>query len=169
MHFEYAYVGLPALDAATYVSGEHLLGVALSALMRTPEERRVELHAESLKRIARSGDNDLRRFLLTECREAYVNLTEAQRQELLALMETEPYREAKPLMTTSFERGIQQGLQQGKLEASRENALVLLEARFSPLTPGVEKRVCELTLEQLQRLMVDLVKVNSLGELDLLK
>jgi hypothetical protein len=36
LRFEYAYVGLPALDAEAYASGENLLGVALSALMRVP-------------------------------------------------------------------------------------------------------------------------------------
>ena len=70
LRFEYAYVGLPGLDAERFVTGEHLLGVTLSALMRTPPERRAELHAEALKRIARSGDNDWRRFLLAECVEA---------------------------------------------------------------------------------------------------
>jgi hypothetical protein len=34
LHFEYAYVGLPGLDAEHYVAGENLLGVALAALMR---------------------------------------------------------------------------------------------------------------------------------------
>src|SRR5206468_6288331 len=52
LRFEYAYVGLPALPAEQYVSGEHLLGVALSSLMRVPPERRAELRAEALKRIA---------------------------------------------------------------------------------------------------------------------
>src|SRR5262249_43848844 len=40
LRFEYAYVGLPALDAEPYATGEHLLGVALSVLMRVPAERR---------------------------------------------------------------------------------------------------------------------------------
>jgi hypothetical protein len=62
LRFEYAYVGLPALEAQSYVTGEHLLGVALSALMRTVPERRAELQAEALKRIAESGENDWRRF-----------------------------------------------------------------------------------------------------------
>ena len=64
LRFEYAYVGLPGLDAEQYVNGEHLLGVALSTLMRVPPERRAELFAEGLKRIVRSGENDWRRFLL---------------------------------------------------------------------------------------------------------
>ena len=66
VRFEYAYVGLPALDGEPYATGENLLGVALSALMRQPAERRAELYAQGLKRIAGSGENDYRRFLLVE-------------------------------------------------------------------------------------------------------
>ena len=54
VRFEYAYVGLPALDGEQYATGENLLGVALSALMRLPADRRAELYAEGLKRIAGS-------------------------------------------------------------------------------------------------------------------
>ena len=59
VRFEYAYVGLPALDGEPYATGENLLGVALSALMRLPADRRAELYAEGLKRIARSGEKRL--------------------------------------------------------------------------------------------------------------
>ena len=82
LRFEYAYVGLPALDGAAYATGENLLGVALSALMRLPAERRAELYAEGLKRIAGSGENDYRRFLLAESLEAYAELDEAQKVRL---------------------------------------------------------------------------------------
>jgi hypothetical protein len=58
VRFEYAYVGLPALDGAQYATGENLLGVALSALMRRPDDRRAELYAEGLKRIASSGETE---------------------------------------------------------------------------------------------------------------
>jgi hypothetical protein len=67
-----------------YGRGSGVSGVALSALMRLPAERRAELHAEGLKRIARSGENDFRRFLLAECLEAYADLDEAQRVRLQA-------------------------------------------------------------------------------------
>jgi hypothetical protein len=56
IRFEYAYVGLPALDGEQYTTGENLLGVALSALMRLPADRRAELYAEGLKRIAGSRE-----------------------------------------------------------------------------------------------------------------
>jgi hypothetical protein len=92
LRFEYAYVGLPALEAERYVSGAHLLGVALSALMRVSPERRAELHAEALKRIALSGENDWRQALLAECVEAYTDLNEAQLDRLRELLSTEAYQ-----------------------------------------------------------------------------
>ena len=96
IRFEYTYVGLPALDGEPYVTGENLLGVALSALMRLPANRRGELYAEGLKRIACSEENDYRRFLLAACLEAYADLDEAQTDRLRALLHTEAYQEVEP-------------------------------------------------------------------------
>jgi hypothetical protein len=159
LRFEYAYVGLPALDAERYATGEYLLGVALSALMRVPPERRAELHAEALKRIALSGENDWRRFLLAECLEAYGQLDESQRQQLQALLFSESYQEARPLMQTTYERG--------KIDERRETALLQLEAKFGPLSLEVKRRVEALSPEQLRQLALDLLKSQSLEELHL--
>jgi hypothetical protein len=159
LRFEYAYVGLPGLEAEPFVTGEHLLGVALSVLMRVPAERRAELHAEALKRIARSGDNEWRRFLLAECVEAYGHLEEAQRQQLQASLTTKQYQEVRPFMITTYERG--------KIEERRETALLLMEAKFGPLAPEVKRRLEALSPEQLRQLQLDLVKGQSLKELHL--
>jgi hypothetical protein len=167
LRFEYAYVGLPGLDAEPFVTGEHLLGVALSALMRTPPERRAELYAEALKRIARAGDNDWRCFLLAECVEAYGSLDEAQRQQLQALLNSEQYQEVRPFMITTYERGkIEgriEGRIQGQIQERRETALLQLEAK----SPEVKHRVEVLTPEQLRQILLDLVKAQSLEELHL--
>jgi hypothetical protein len=159
LRFEYAYVGLPALKAEDYVSGEHLLGVALSTLMRVPAERRAELYAEGLKRIARSGENDWRRFLLAECLESYADLDDEQRQRLQALLTTEQYQEVRPLVITTYERG--------KNEGRRETALLLLETKFGPLSPEVKQRVESLPPEELRQLLQNLIKAQSLKELRL--
>jgi hypothetical protein len=127
--------------------------------MRVSPERRAELHAEALKRIAHSGENDWRRFLLAECVEAYGNLDEDQRQRLQALLTTEAYQEVRPLMMTTYERG--------KLEGRRETALMLLEAKFTSLPPAIKQRVEALSPEQLQQSLLDLVKAESLKELHL--
>src|SRR5262249_22820651 len=51
VHFEYLYVGLPALDGVQYVQGDNWLGVALAALMRIPRDRVAWLGAEALRRL----------------------------------------------------------------------------------------------------------------------
>jgi hypothetical protein len=159
VRFEYAYVGLPALDGEQYATGENLIGVALSTLMRVPPERRAELFAEGLKRIARSGENDWRRHLLTECLEAYANLDEMQKERLQALLNTEQYQEVKPIMITTYERG--------KIAGVREAVLKLLEKKFGPPSPGLQQRVEALSPEELQQLLLDLVDPKSLKELHL--
>jgi hypothetical protein len=40
LRFEYAYIGLPAVPGEQHATGENLLGVALSALMGIPAERK---------------------------------------------------------------------------------------------------------------------------------
>jgi hypothetical protein len=159
VRFEYAYVGLPALDAEQYATGENLLGVALSTLMRIPADRRVELCAEGLKRIARSGENDYRQYLLAECLETYAELDEAQRERLKALLPTEQYPEVQSLMKTTYERGIEQG--------ERRAALWQLEAKFGPLSPEVKQKVEALSPEALAQLLLDLLEAQALEELRL--
>jgi hypothetical protein len=157
--FDYAYVGLPALDDAAHATGENLLGVALSTLMRVPEERRAELYAEGLKRIARSGENDYRRFLLAECLEAYAEMDEAATQQLQALLTTEPYQDVRPIMITTYERGM--------IAGERRAALLQLEVKFGAVSPEVKQRVEALTAHQVQQLLADLLKAESLKELGL--
>ncbi len=50
----WAYLGLPGLDALTFVEGDNLLGVALSVLMNCPEERQPWLKARALQRVGQA-------------------------------------------------------------------------------------------------------------------
>ncbi len=131
--------------------------------MRLPADRRAELYAEGLKRIAGSGENDFRRFLLVECLEAYAELDEAQKERLQALLYTEAYQEVEPLMKTTYERGIERGIEQGE----RRSALRQLEAKFGPLSAKVKQQVEALSPEALARLQLDLLKAQALEELRL--
>jgi Domain of unknown function (DUF4351) len=167
IRFEYAYVGLPALDGEPYATGENLLGLALSVLMQLPANQRAELYAEGLKRIAVSGENDFRRFLLVECLEAYADLEDAQKERLQALLQSEAYQEVEPLMNTTYERGIEQGMERGIAQGERRSALRLMEAKFGPLSSSVTQRVEALSLEALARIQLDLLKARALEELRL--
>ncbi len=127
--------------------------------MRLPADRRAELYAEGLKRIAGSGENDYRRFLLVECLEAYAELDEAQKERLQALLHAEAYREVEPLMKTTYERGIEQG--------ERRSALRQIEAKFGPLSPKVKHQVEALSPEALAQLQLDVLKAQTLEDLHL--
>lgn len=187
LRFRYAYVGLPALSAEEYIAGGHVLGAALSTLMRVPAERRVELHLEALQRIAISRENDLRRHLLAECLAAYSKIEESEISQLNAMLSTEPYKEARPIMSTLYEYLKAEGLRQGKLEGRLEGknegkiegkiegrleerleiVLIQLEAKFGTLSPETTQRVREMDAEQLRRLSLELLRADSLKELQL--
>jgi hypothetical protein len=167
LSFEYAYVGLPGLDGERYVAGEHLLGVALTALMRVPPARRAAVHAEALRRLAEARENEYRRYLLLDCLEAYATLDEAQAQELGALLRTERYQGAQAMAVTTFEKGVQAGLQQGLQQGQRTTLRKQLEIRFGPLSPGAQQRLESLSPERLEALTLELLTAQSLQELGL--
>ena len=140
--------------------------------MRLPADRRAELYAEGLKRIAGSGENDYRRFLLAECLEAYAELDESEKERVQALLHAEAYREVEPLMKTTYERGIEDGIERGIKrgieQGERRLTLRLMEAKFGPLSPEVKQQVEALSSDALARLQLDLLKAESLEELGLI-
>jgi Domain of unknown function (DUF4351) len=108
-----------------------------------------------------SGESAM--VMTMECLEAYANLDEIQQQQFQALLDTEPYREAKPRMITTFERG----KAEGKLEERREIVLLQLDTKFGPLAPAIQQRVAEMNMEQLHQLLVKFARASSFKELHL--
>src|SRR6266481_2248257 len=99
LHFQYLYVGLPALDAVEYVQGDNWLGVALAALMRIPPDRVAWLGAEALRRIQGAPLPDQSKFLLGECVQAYLPLDDAQQREFEKLVATPEYQGVRAMNT----------------------------------------------------------------------
>ncbi len=67
------------------------------------------------------------------------------------------------MAVTTFEKGVQQGLQQGRRTTLQKQ----LEARFGPLSPGAQERLDSLSTEHLESLTLELLKARSLQELGL--
>jgi hypothetical protein len=149
LRFEYAYVGLPALDGEAYIRGDNLLGVALAALMRIPKERQAELRLEALARLARSGENDARKYMLVECVENYFPLDPEQRVLYERLEESEQVREVRAMAIGWKEQGRQIGC--------RHIIERLLEKRFGPLPPTVRQRLEQLGVQELERVADDIL------------
>jgi hypothetical protein len=170
--FRFLYVGLPGLDAEEYVRGGSWLGVALTALMGVPRSRKAWVRGEALRRVLlECRESEYRRFLLRECVEAYAELDEQQIQEYEQLLQTEPYQEVRPMMTTTWEKGLAEGRTQGRAEGlaegRREMVSMLLENRFGPLSPAVRARLDAWPVEQLPQLALAVAGAPSLRELGL--
>lgn len=163
LRFEYAYIGMPALDGAYYTTSTNILGAALAALMRLPEERKAELRAEALRRIAVSGENDYRKFLLVECVDAYWTLTPEQTVVFDRLTQQSAFQEVMPMMMTTYERGVQQGIE----KAQRETLQMQLETRFGPLSRVMRQRLESLPADRLHELLQKIVSASTLQEVGL--
>jgi hypothetical protein len=167
VHFEYLYVGLPALDAIEYLEGDNWLGVALAALMKIPRERIAWLGAEALRRLREAPLNDQKRFLLGECVEAYLPLDDTGKREFERLLSSEPYQGVKAVNVTTFEKGVTQGVQQGILQGKREVLREQLDDKFGPLPNRVTERLQSLSEERVHALTRAILRALSLQELGL--
>jgi hypothetical protein len=175
LHFEYLYVGLPALDGVEYLQGDNWLGVALAALMRIPADRAAWLGAEALRRIQGAPMTEQQRFLLGECVQAYLPLDEVQQREFEKLVATERYQGVRAMNTTVYEKGREEGLEKGREEGreegrekgQRELLREQLEERFGSLSAAASKQLDSLPGESLRVLGKKLVRAESLRELGL--
>ena len=149
MTLRYRYVGLPGLPAENYLRGDNWLGVALSALMRAPKERRIEFAAEAMQRLGDSPLTDGKKALLGDCVETYIEIPEENSQKFRDILDANATGRIKPMNKTrvqiareegieqgierGIERGIEQGLFEGRLLGQRAAVTELLEAKFGPV------------------------------------
>jgi hypothetical protein len=159
LHFEYAYVGLPALDGVKYLEGENLLGVALSALMKVPPERRAELKLRALERVVKSPENEHRKHLLCECVEAYLPLEGPALADYERWLLTKRYEEVRKMVMTSYDKE--------RLKAMRAFLQRMLEKKFGPLTEKSLARLAALSEDRLFQVGEALLTAASLKELGL--
>jgi hypothetical protein len=159
LRFEYPYVGLPALDGLTYLHGLNLLGVALSALMRLPADRRAGLKFEANQRIARSGETSDRKYKLSECWDAYVPLNEVESAEYERLRQSDQGREVREMTIGWIERG--------RIQGHQEVLQMQLEKRFGPLSTALLEKLKSLPPERLDEIALALLDAKSLTELGL--
>ncbi len=171
----WAYLGLPALDALAYVEGDNLLGVALSVLMRCPEERKAWLKARALQRVSLANLTAYRRYLLMEIIEAYLPLVGPHLEKYERLLLTEDFQMVRVLGQTTFEKGLEQGMEKGiekgidkgLLQGQRLQLRRMLEDAFGPLGETARVRLESLSAEDLFELGKKFREAKTLAELGL--
>lgn len=158
LRFEYAYIGLPALDGMTYYNGANLLGLALSALMKLPATDRARIKAEGMARIARAQENSARAALLAECFDNYLELTAADVPEYERLQK-EQFPEGEQVVNSIEERG--------RVKERREILAAQLAQKFGPLSDDATARLAQLPPKRLSELTLAVLTAQSLKELGL--
>lgn len=161
IRFQYLYVGLPALDAVEYEERD-VLASALLGLMRIPAERAARMRADAARRIAVSEYNEYKQFLLMDCLEAYLTLSDSEQQaEYDRLITTEEYEEVKTMAVTTYERGLEQGLEQGR----RGMIAIQIETKFGPLETHSREQLEAMNSDELDQLARRILTAESMEEL----
>jgi hypothetical protein len=170
VRFQYLYVGLPGLRAVEYINSENWLGVALTALMKIPKDKVAFMGMEALRRLSDAPLSDQKRYLLTECVQAYLPpMDEAQKSEVERLMVTERYSGVRAMNKTWFEEGIERvvekGIEKGIEKERREMLQERMEDRFGPLLPFITKRLEQMSLDELMAVRQAIRHAQSLSDL----
>lgn len=159
LRFEYAYVGLPALDARPYLEGPSPLGVALAALMKVPREDRPVALLQARRLIGGAPSvSETGRLYLAECLENYFPLTDDERAAYEELIRTIPAEVRQ--METIFEK-------RGKWARSREILELQLSKRFAPLSDEVIQKIKKMPIERVDQLLLEWLDAKSLKDLGL--
>ena len=107
-------------------------------------------------------------FLLVNCVENYLELTDEEVVELVALRARKENREVQAMALTWSEKLEAKGETKGRGEGAREILLLLLAERFGPLPEGARRQVEEISsFQRLTQLAKRVLTAHSLEEMDL--
>jgi hypothetical protein len=167
--FESDAIGLPGLDAATYLATGNPLAFAFAAQMKRGDWSKGRLKYECLSRIVLCQVNEARRSLLINWVQTYLELSETEQQEFEALVTASPLTEEVRTVLLTYEgKMIQKGIQQGIQQAKQQTLLDLLQTKFGQLPAEIPQRVLSMEqIEELDQLLRQIITANSLDEMGL--
>lgn len=177
--FHYRVLGLSGCRAKDWLARPEPIAWAFAALMRPGSWSRAELKLECLRRIAASGVAGLRKQILVNWVETYVQLTGQDALELQRLLDLEGNEEIKAMELTwlgqAEARGMERGLKKGAetatqqaVERMRRVVFRQIEQRFGTVPARVRRKVEAIdSLEPLADLAEKVFAVDSVGELGL--
>ncbi len=172
--FRYLYVGLPGLEAESYLRGDNWLGVALSALMKLPKDKAAEYGAEALRRLSEAEPlSEQQRFLLGDCVEAYLPIDPVAVRRFRGIIEQNSTEGVRAMNKTRYEEALEAGIEKGieKGRGRRVGLLEVLEAqletKFGPLAADTLGSLRGLPDDRLLALARLIPSAAGLGELGL--
>ena len=127
--------------------------------MRVGQEGAARQKFLALKKVAMSGENEARKFLLSNLVETYLVLEDQEREVFERLLETEETGEVQAMIGVYEERGIKKGELRVILE--------MLRHKFGEVPIETRTKIESLaSLEELDRLVLRVLDVDSLTEFE---
>lgn len=157
--FRYWCISLAELEAAEYLAKGNPVAYGLVPLMQRGELNKPRLKAICLRGIAQSDITEAQAALLAYFVDIYLPLSQAEEEEFQSLLEKEEVEAMQ--FITSWER-------KGELTSRREILIRQLRVKFGEMPETTVQRVQNiLTKEELDRLLEQILKANSLAEMGL--
>jgi hypothetical protein len=193
--FHYQVLGISGCRAEEWLARPEPIAWAFAALMRPGSWSRARLKLECLRRIATSDVVGLRKQVLVDWVETYVQLTGQDALELQRLLDLEGNEEIKTMELTwlgqaearGMEKGVERGKREGREEGKKEGmaqgaetatrqavgrmqrvVLRQIEQRFGAVPTKVRRNIEAIdSLEPLADLAEKVFAVDSVGDLGL--
>jgi hypothetical protein len=166
---DYWRIPLGALNAEDYLKAEPVLGAALASLMHAQPGDRVDLRLAALERIANSGLDEARQYLLVNFVETYLTFNEDEQAVYEGLLDEGGHMAVQALEMTRGERlreeGREEGREAGALATKREMLLDVLRLRFGAVPEPLAAAIAQADDAWLTRLHHQVVLASSLEEL----
>jgi hypothetical protein len=187
--FRYRVLGLSGCRAADWLPRPEPVAWALAALMHPGSWSRAELKVECLRRVRQWEDTDLRKEVLVNWIETYVQFSGEDAAGYQRLLDLEENREIRQMELTwlgraeargikkgrvegiekGMEKGVKKGRAQGRAEAVDQMRQVLLrriEKRFGAVPERVLAKVRRMkTVESLAEMLEELPLLRSADDL----
>ncbi|KZL48779.1 DUF4351 domain-containing protein [Nodularia spumigena] len=164
LQFNYDVIQLNQLNWRDFLRQKNPVATALMAKMNIAPAERRQVKFECLRLLATLKLDPARMRLISGFIDTYLRLS-PQEQELLqadiATIEPRQQEEVMEIVTSWMEEGIEQGKEQATLSL----VMRLLPRRVGTLTPELEARVQQLSLTQLEDLSVALLDFSSVEDL----
>jgi hypothetical protein len=164
LQFNYDVIQLNQLNWRDFLRQQNPVATALMAKMNIAPAERRQVKFECLRLLATLKLDPARMRLISGFIDTYLRLS-PQEQELLqadiATIEPRQQEEVMEIVTSWMEEGIEQGKEQATLSL----VMRLLPRRVGTLTPELEARVQQLSLTQLEDLSVALLDFSSVEDL----
>jgi hypothetical protein len=169
-HFRHYSFCLSGSSAEDLLARDQPLAWALAALARPGSLSRAELKLACLRRIEGASVDDLRRFLLANCVETYLELEGRDAEEMAALQAGGDAEENRVMRrrATWAEQLVDERWSEGVEQGGKQMLLRLLGVRFGPLSEDVKRRVEAIaSAERLNQIAEQVLGAKSLEEMGL--